>query len=201
MRQVVTDQKVNMTTRTKLMGACLRSRLLYRTQAWYINEENIRKLETCWMELLRQMVNSRWSRLPTPEDAEDTDFRLRYSNTDILHITKNNSLRNVIRSQYWKYIGHVCRCSNATLTRKMLFAKSRLPYKRDPWINIAKLLIVSTEQAKTSTQDKSGFTPLVERVFYQCNSMVTSLPSWRIHWQSTCLDIQWDRHFHNVGYR
>ena len=35
MRQVITDQKVNMTTGTKLMGACMRCRLLYGTQAWY----------------------------------------------------------------------------------------------------------------------------------------------------------------------
>ena len=68
------------------------------TQAWYINEENIGKLETSWIELLRQMVNGGWSRLPTPEDAEDTEFRLRYTNTDILNVTKNNILINVIRS-------------------------------------------------------------------------------------------------------
>ena len=111
--------KVNMRTRTKLMGACARSRLLYGTQAWYINEENIRKLETCWMELLRQMVHGGWNRIPAPEDAEDTEFRLRCINTNILQITKNNSLRNVIRSQYLKYIGHVCHCPNTTLTKKM----------------------------------------------------------------------------------
>ena len=34
------------------------------------------------------MVNGGWSRLPTPEDAEDTEFRLRYTNTDILNVTK-----------------------------------------------------------------------------------------------------------------
>ena len=49
-----------------LMEACVRSCLLYGIQAWYIvNEENIRKLEICWMVLLRQMVNGGWSRLPT----------------------------------------------------------------------------------------------------------------------------------------
>ena len=42
--------------------------------------------------------------------------------------------------------------------------KSRRPYKWDPWINIAKLLNVSIEQAKRSTQDKSGFAALVDRV-------------------------------------
>lgn len=101
------------------------------------------------MELLRQMLNGGWSRLSTPEDAEDTEFRLRYTNTDIVNITKNISLRNVIRSQYLKYISHVCRCPNTTLTKKMLLAKSRRPYKRDPW---------------RSTQDKSGFAALVDRV-------------------------------------
>lgn len=91
--------------------------------------------------MFRQMVNgSQWSRLPTHEDAEDTEFRFRYTNTDILYITKNDSLRNVIRNQYLKYIGHVCRCPNTVLTKKMLFAKSKRPYKRDPWINNAKIL-------------------------------------------------------------
>ena len=48
--------------------------------------------------------------------------------------------------------------------KKMLLAKSRRPYKRDPWINVAKLSNVSIGQAKRSTQDKSGFDALVDRV-------------------------------------
>ena len=72
--------------------------------------------------------------------------------------------RNVIRSRYLKYIGRVCRCPNTTLTKKMLFAKSRRPYKRDPWRNIAKLLHFPIEQAKRSTQDKRSFAALVDRV-------------------------------------
>ena len=127
--------------------------------------------------MLRQIVNGGWNRLPTPEDAEDTEFRLRYTNTDILHVTENNSLRNVIRSQYLKYIGRVYRCSNTTLTKKM-FAKRR-PYKRDPRITIGKLLNVSIEQANRSTQNKSGFAVLVDRLVASATS-VTGLPSWRI---------------------
>ena len=45
-----------------------------------------------------------------------------------------------------------------------LFAKSRCSYKRDPWINIAKLLNVSNEQAKRFTEGKSGFAALVDCV-------------------------------------
>ena len=62
------------------------------------------------------------------------------------------------------YIDHVCRCPNTTLTKKMLFANSRCLYKRDPWINIAKLSNVAIEQAKSLTQDNSGFAALVDRV-------------------------------------
>ena len=65
---------------------------------------------------------------------------------------KNNGLRNEIRRHiYLKYISHVCRCPNNVLTKKMLFVKSKRPYQRDPWINIAKLLHIYFEQAKRST--------------------------------------------------
>ena len=63
----------------------------------------------------------------------------------------------------------------------MLFAKSSRSHKRDPWINIAKLLNVTVEQAKRSKQDKSGcFAVLVDRVVIcnrQRNSMITALSS------------------------
>ena len=70
--------------------------------------------------------------------------RWKYTQTQIhqhRHSTDNKKQKsqNVIRSQYLKYTGHVCRCPNTTLTKKMMFAKSRHdPYKRDPWTNIAK---------------------------------------------------------------
>ena len=48
-----------------------------------------------------------------------------------------------------------------------------------PWINIAKLLNVSTEKAKRSTQDKSGFAALVDRVVaMQLHG--TIITDWRI---------------------
>ena len=52
MRKVLTDHNVNMATRMKLMEACVRSRLTYGTQAWYLNEVHLKKLESCWMDLL-----------------------------------------------------------------------------------------------------------------------------------------------------
>ena len=46
------------------------------------------------------MVKGGWSRLVKPEDDEETDFRLRYTNAEILHITRTTCLKNTIRCQY-----------------------------------------------------------------------------------------------------
>ena len=50
------------------------------------------------------------------------------------------------------------------LTKMMLLVKSKHPYQRDPWINIAKLLNISIEKANRCTQDKVGFAALDEQV-------------------------------------
>ena len=46
------------------------------------------------MELLRQMVNGGWSRILTPGDAEETEFRLRYTITEIIHISDKKKGNN-----------------------------------------------------------------------------------------------------------
>ena len=73
------------------------------------------------MEMLKQMVKGGWSRHATI-DSDENEYRLRYANADILRMTKSKPLQNVMRSQYLKYIAHVCRCPNSMMTKKMLFA-------------------------------------------------------------------------------
>ena len=50
------------------------------------------------------------------------------------------------------------------LTKMMLLVKSKRPYQRDLWINIAKLLNISIEKANRCKQDKVGFAQLDEQV-------------------------------------
>ena len=58
--------------------------------------------------------------------------------------------------------------------------KSKRPYRRHPWLIIAKILNVSTEQAKKCRQDQGCFAALVDRVVSrQCNSM-NKITDWRI---------------------
>ena len=50
------------------------------------------------------------------------------------------------------------------LTKMMLLVKSKRPYQRHPWINIAKLLHTSIDKANRCMQDKVGFAALDEQV-------------------------------------
>ena len=103
------------------------------------------------------MVKGGFRRKPT-EDGGDTNFSLVYTNADILRITKCQTLRDFINTQYLKYTAHVCRRPNTNLTKLSLFMVPKVPYYRDPWTNISKLLGgISIQQAKRETQSKPGF--------------------------------------------
>ena len=87
LRNILTDKDVNMHTRRKLLESCVRSRLTYGTQAWYPNEQQLKKLEVCWFQCMRNMVKGGWKRkhVPTEIDTEDAeaDYSFVYSNEQI----------------------------------------------------------------------------------------------------------------------
>ncbi len=71
LRKVLIDINVNMTTRMKLLEACVRSRVAYGVQAWPPREEKIRKLEVFWIGCLRSMVKSGWKH-KNVDEGEDS---------------------------------------------------------------------------------------------------------------------------------
>ena len=56
LKHVFTDKRIYMSTRVKLLEACVRSRLLYSCQSWDLHASEIRKLESIWHGFLRRMV-------------------------------------------------------------------------------------------------------------------------------------------------
>ena len=164
LRKILTDRAVNMKTRKKILESCVRSRLTYGTQAWFPNEQQLKKLESCWMHCLRCIVKGGWKRKYSPEeidDEENADYSFIFSNKKIEQIVGTKPLRDFVNYQYLKYIGHICRQENVRLTKKMFFAKPTKSYFRDPWIKISKLLQISIVQAKRQTQSREKFAELV----------------------------------------
>ena len=101
------------------------------------------------------MVKGGWSRKNIPDNSEDeenevqeADYEFVYTNKQIQQILKTTPLKDFIYSQYLKYIAHVCRAENTSLTKIMLFANPQRRFYRNPWIKIAELLGVSIDKLK-----------------------------------------------------
>ena len=162
LRNILTDHRVNMRTRRKILESCVRSRLTYATQAWYPNEQQMKKLEVCWNQCLRSMVRGGWKRKGDSNESE-ADYSFVYTNKRIQDIVGTQSVRRHINRVYLKYIGHVCRAENTAITKKIMFARSTKAYYRDPWIKISAMLGVTMEQAKRVTQSRNKFAELVQK--------------------------------------
>ena len=163
LKDVLADTRVNLRTRRKILGACVRSRLLYGTDAVLPNEDQMKKLEACWIGCLRSMVKRGWKRRNIGEEvaSEDLDYRFIYTNQQIQDILHTTPLRNTINAQHLKYIAHVCRAQNTCLTKKILFAKPKRSHFRDPWLNYSRLLSISIPQTKKLTQSRADFAEMV----------------------------------------
>ena len=164
LRKALCDTDIRMQTRRKLLEACVRSRLTYGLQACYPKEMEMKKLEGCWSGFLRTMVKGGWKR-KDPEEEGEEEYSFVYSNARIQSIIQSVPLRNHIDAQYLKYIGHVCRATNKSLIKTMMFAQPGRSHRRDPWIRIADLLGVSIDQAKKLTQTRSEFAALIRHRF------------------------------------
>ena len=71
-------------------------RLTYGTQAWFPNEQHMRKLEICWFQCLRNMVKGGWKRIETSDHSDEVDYTFVYSNQELEKILKTVPLRDFI---------------------------------------------------------------------------------------------------------
>ena len=155
LREVLCDAKVNKKTRWKFLEACVVPRLLYGLQACYPKEAQLKKIESCWFQFLRSMVIGGWRRVS--EDPDDPDFRFVYTNLDLQHILGAKSIRDILKSHHLRYLGHVCREENLSLTKKMMFAQPQVNYYRDPWKKIADEIGMERDQLLRMTQHRLTF--------------------------------------------
>ena len=103
--------------------------------------------------MLRSLVRGGWKRV----NKDEGDYSLCYNNDEVRNIVKTVPIRNFVYEQHLKYIAHVCRGENYTLTKMMLFARPQRGYYRDPWLKYAKILNLTVDQSKKLTQNKLEF--------------------------------------------
>ena len=155
LREVLCDTKVNRGTRLKLLEACVVPRLLYGLQACSPTEVQIKKIQTCWFQILRSMVRGGWRRVS--EDPDNSDYRFVYSKSDLESILRSKPIRGIARSWNLRYFGHVCRDTNVSITKKLMFAESKRANYSDPWKKFAEERGVDKTQLLRETQDRAAF--------------------------------------------
>ena len=159
LRNVLCDSDINLKTRRKILEACVRSRLIYGTSAWNPKEGEIRKLETCWNECLRSMVKGGWRR---QESSDENDYRFVYTNQDLEDILQTSPLHLEILVQRMRYYGHTCRRGNTATTKRLMFAKSKRLYVRDPWKKISSQTGIEVSQLLKLTQSRLQYRAFVD---------------------------------------
>ena len=170
LKSVLLDKRIFLSTRIKLLEACVRSRLLYSVQAWQLNASEIQKLESVWSGFLRRMVKGGFSRKNAPKNKndlsipeEEIDWSYKLSNERIREITKSSSIKRFCEKQHLKYIAHVTRLGNECLQKQFLFCTTSRSSSR--WKKFSDVTGMDESQLRRNMIDRKEFQRLLSKVF------------------------------------
>jgi hypothetical protein len=176
LKHILCDRRIFMSTRAKILEACVRSRLIYSVQAWELTARELKKIESIWFNFLRKMVVNGFKRKNVPPDylkalkqskkrsrkepqlpvpkPDDLDWSYVFSNEQLKEITKTRDISNFCKTQHMRYIAHVTRLDNNTFQKQLLFSTDHKKYARDRWLKFEKELDMSKMQIQTLMQNK-----------------------------------------------
>ncbi len=172
LKHILTDREIYLSTRMKILTACVRSRLLYSVQAWELSGAELQKIDVIWNGFLRKMIAGGYARKNAPLQSQRKkgidpatqvkgvlDWAFKISNTRLHEITNTQPIQDFCHIQYLKYIAHVSRMKNDVIQKQVLFDK------RKTWRKMEELLGIDRQQALRSMLNKKDFTRLLERRF------------------------------------
>ena len=184
LKHVLTDRRILMSTRTKILEACVRSRLLYGVQAWQMSARELRKIESIWHGFLRRMVRNGFKRKNLPPDyvkqakksnkdvqgdtidkPVDLDWSYVFSNEQLRLITKTSNISNFCKMQHLKYIAHVTRLGNDSFQKQILFSTDHKKYACNRWVKFERELNISKGQIQNMMQNKKEFMTLLNKIY------------------------------------
>ena len=175
LKHVFTDKRIYLSTRIKILTACVRSRLVYGCQAWEPNTADMKKIETIWNGFLRKMVKGGYERRSAQRkrkhneranNQEQTegefDWRFKISNEQLYEITGTGPISNFCEVQYLKYIGHVVRMDNDSPQKQALFD---IRTSNRTWTKMEKMLDLDRRQVWRTMMNREGFMELLDKIY------------------------------------
>ena len=92
----------------------IRSRLVYACQTWTLTENQLRRIKSSYMGMLRKMVRNGYQRI-------EGSYRFAFTNKHILRICGTTCVAEFIRSQQQSYLAHIIRMQNTSMAKRILF--------------------------------------------------------------------------------
>ena len=126
------NRNTNLVTRVYILNAMIRSRLTYSCQTWNINQQQMNRIDTAYMNMLRKMINNGYKR----NNVLESDFRYVLSNNDILTICKTENILEYVRRQQMKYLAHIARRPNSTFIKRLLFSDVKTTKRGRPIVTL-----------------------------------------------------------------
>ena len=170
LKSVLLDRRIFLSTRVKLLEACVRSRLLYSVQAWQLNAKEIQKLESIWCGFLRRMVKGGFTRKNVPKNKkektipdDEIDWSFILSNDDIRRITNTSKIKQFCEIQHLKYIAHVTRLGNDSLQKQFLFLESS-SHASKRWKKFSNMTETDECQLRRIMIDRKEFMQLLSKL-------------------------------------
>ena len=109
------NHNIFLRTRIKIFNSIIRSRLTYTCQTWNLNTRQSDHINSCYTSMLRKMVKRGYRRKP------GTEWSFVLSNKDLHTICGTEDVSDFTARQQKKYLAHLSRQPNTSMTKKLLF--------------------------------------------------------------------------------
>ena len=166
LKPMLMNKQIKLSTRVKFLEAYVRSRLLYSVQAWQLNANEMRKVESVWNNFLRRMIKGGFERKNVPKSkdeiipVEEINWAYKINNQMLREITKTTELKHFCEMQHLKYVAHVIRNDNNSIQKRLLFCDTR----SNRWKRLASYIGVDETQLRKTMMDKNKFNRLVNEL-------------------------------------
>ena len=98
-----------------ILNSMVRSRLTYSCQTWNLTSRQSDHIDATYTSMLRKMVKGGFRR------KKDGDWSFVLRNSDLHRICGTEDISDYTARQQRKYLAHLARQSNTTLTKRLLF--------------------------------------------------------------------------------
>ena len=125
----------------------VRSRLTYSCQAWNITQHQKERIDATYNNMLRKMIRDGFREKNTREQNNDPDQEHNFSyiltNENVLNICKTENVNKYVSTQQAKYLAHLARQPNNTLTKRLLFNDNKNIKRGRPFVTLEQQVLNS----------------------------------------------------------